>query len=41
MTDKQIKIDMKYYKELFKAFYNKRFKNVKETEFYITDSTKK
>ena len=30
MTDKQIKIDMKYYKELFKAFYNKRFKNVKE-----------
>ena len=28
--DKQIKIDVKYYKELFKAFYNKRFKNVKE-----------
>ena len=30
MTDKQIIIDVKYYKELFKAFYNKRFKNVKE-----------
>lgn len=29
MTDKQI-IDANYYKELFKAFYNKRFKNVKE-----------
>ena len=30
MTDKQIIIDVKYYKELFKAFYNKRFRNVKE-----------
>ena len=30
MTDKQIIIDANYYKELFKAFYNKRFKNVKE-----------
>lgn len=30
MTDKQIIIDVKYYKELFKAFYNKRFKSVKE-----------
>ena len=30
MTDKQMIIDVKYYKELFKAFYNKRFKNVKE-----------
>ena len=29
MTDKQI-IYENYYKELFKAFYNKRFKNVKE-----------
>ena len=29
MTE-QIIIDVKYYKELFKAFYNKRFKNVKE-----------
>ena len=30
MDEKQIIIDVKYYKELFKAFYNKRFKNVKE-----------
>ena len=30
MDDKQIIIDIKYYKELFKEFYNKRFKNVKE-----------
>ena len=30
MDDKQIIIDIKYYKELFKVFYNKRFKNVKE-----------
>ena len=30
MDDKQIMIDGNYYKELFKAFYNKRFKNVKE-----------
>ena len=30
MDNKQIIIDIKYYKELFKAFYNKRFKNVKE-----------
>ena len=30
MDNKQKKIDGNYYKELFKAFYNKRFKNVKE-----------
>ena len=30
MTDKQMIVHANYYKELFKAFYNKRFKNVKE-----------
>ena len=30
MTHTQVIIDRNYYKELFKAFYNKRFKNIKE-----------
>lgn len=36
MTNKNIK-NKKYYKELFKAFYNKRFKSARELRQFVED----